>query len=174
MKKVFTLIGACFIFYFFVLNDIFFIVKPQKYMAEKELQEMGIDPKKYHKTKAEIVFVNEIYGSRTQPNKVLFGVEYQYKKALSCKAYNVIIIPYLTIIGTTKKEGDVIDIIYDTTKSCNDRINAIYLPTKEDIREIKIIKSIKSVVLMIFILFVCIGTLKKRVKRKDKTITYYE
>lgn len=61
------------------------------------------DSLNWNRKKAKITVVNESYGRKNFYNKVLLGVEYNFKTSTNRKAYNLIEIPYLLLIGTTKK-----------------------------------------------------------------------
>ncbi len=161
---------------FFLYKDLLFVVKPYKepslssFLKNKKLK----DSLSYELTTAKITFINEIYGLKTQPNKVTLGIKY-FNTEKSCWIENMIDAPYLFLIGTLKKEGQNINIVYSKNIDCNVRKNAIYIPSKEDINEIKLIKWIKISLLSIFVGFLTWNVfLKKKIKSKNSTITYYK
>ena len=125
------------------------------------------DSLNWNRKKAKITVVNEIYGRKNFYNKVLLGVEYNFKTSTNRKAYNLIEIPYLLIIGTTKKVGDSVDIIYNDNIEWSERINAIYLPSKKDLLDKKMISGIRLMIMLIFlVLFI-------RDERKKRSLKHY-
>ncbi|MGO4920261.1 hypothetical protein [Maribacter spongiicola] len=125
------------------------------------------DSLNWNRKKAKITVVNEIYGRKNFYNKVLLGVEYNFKTSTNRKAYNLIEIPYLLLIGTTKKVGDSVDIIYNDNIEWSERINAIYLPSKKDLLDKKMISGIRLMIMLIFlVLFI-------RDERKKRSLKHY-
>ncbi|WP_299256658.1 hypothetical protein [uncultured Aquimarina sp.] len=161
---------------FFLYKDVLFVIKPYKepslssFLKNKKLK----DSLSYKFTTATINSISEIYGFKSTPNKVALGIKY-LNKDKSCWIKSVVDTPYLLFIGTTKKEGEVINIIYYKNGNCNDRKKAIYVSNKEDIREVKYIKLIKISALSLFIIFLIRGIFfKQKIEQKNSTITYYE
>ena len=125
------------------------------------------DSLNWNRKKAKITVVNEIYGRKNFYNKVLLGVEYNFKTSTNRKAYNLIEIPYLLLIGTTKKVGDSVDIIYNDNIEWSERINAIYLPSKKDLLDKKMISGIRLMIMLFFlVLFI-------RDERKKRSLKHY-
>ena len=125
------------------------------------------DSLNWNRKKAKITVVNESYGRKNFYNKVLLGVEYNFKTSTNRKAYNLIEIPYLLLIGTTKKVGDSVDIIYNDNIEWSERINAIYLPSKKDLLDKKMISGIRLMIMLFFlVLFI-------RDERKKRSLKHY-
>ena len=107
----------------------------------------------WKKERAEIVNINKIDSAgKNSGSKVSLGIEYTHELNSDRKTYNLVNIPYLLLIGTTKEVGDSITIVYNKSIK-NTRSNAIYLPTKKDLLDIKRIKGIKLSIFMAFLFF---------------------
>ncbi|AWH72682.1 hypothetical protein DCS32_00390 [Dokdonia sp. Dokd-P16] len=120
------------------------------------------DSLNWNRKKAKITVVSESYGRKHFYNKVLLGVEYNYKTSTNRKAYNLIEIPYLLLIGTTKKVGDSVDIIYNDNIEWSERVNAIYLPSKKDLLDKKMISGIRLLIMLIFLVLFIRDERKKK------------
>ncbi|WP_027392111.1 hypothetical protein [Aquimarina latercula] len=168
MKKG-MLVLAVLLIIFFISKDLLFIVKPYKKHSISSLLKDKIikDSLSYEFTTVTINSVSEIYGFKSQPNNVVFGVKY-FNADKSCWVKTLVDTPYLLFIGTNKKEGEVIEVLYDKSAGCNTNKNAIYVPNQKDTREVKYIKLIKIGVLSLFIIFLIRDIFFKAKNRTEK------
>ena len=154
--------------YFLIADGQILKVNYQENTFEHLIEKKVIsDSLNWNRKKAKITVVNESYGRKNFYNKVLLGVEYNFKTSTNRKAYNLIEIPYLLLIGTTKKVGDSVDIIYNDNIEWSERINAIYLPSKKDLLDKKMISGIRLMIMLFFlVLFI-------RDERKKRSLKHY-
>ncbi|WP_299895258.1 hypothetical protein [uncultured Aquimarina sp.] len=175
MKKV-ILAGSIILLLYFAGNDLFYAFQPySKFSARSILiDDEKKDSLNHTITSAEIGMINKIHGIKGQSNRILANVKYN-NTYQDCLTENVVQLPYLLLIGTTKKEGDSIDIIYNKKVSCNSRKNAIYTLSKQDYKELKYFKLTKALILLLFAIILTWDTfLKTTIRKSNGTITHYD
>jgi len=167
MKKV--MIGCCILLLlYFISNDLIFVAQSYK---KPSIESVLPDDKKgdslsYNISTAEINAITRVNRPRGQSNKIVVNSKF-YNINQACWTENLVELPHLLFIGTMKKEGDSINVIYNQNISCKSRENAIYILNHTDYKEIKYFKTLKAIILLIVVFLITWDTfLKKTIKRK--------
>jgi len=142
-----------FAFPFFVFKLSLFIVKPYHEIEKQQLIH-NFNLTEWKSVRAKITTIYKHSGSRTQANKIILGITYT-NEIKNCESYNLIKLPYIMFIGTTKNKGDYVDIAYDPEIDCRIRENAIYLPSKKDHKALKT-EAFIQLIILILLLIICV------------------
>lgn len=152
---------------YFLIIDIRILTSSYNEITFKNLIDKNIisDSVNWKKQSGKILDITKVYGGKMQKARVILGIEYVNELNPNRKVYNLLNIPYLLIIGTTKQVGDNVDIVYNKNVEWLERNNAIYLPTRKDLLDEKKIKGIRAV---IFLCFLILFFRKEIVKKSSK------